>query len=415
MKKSLFSFLVIAVLCVLSFSVFAADFKDVSSSHWAESAIERWHDEGILNGDGNGNFRPEDSVTRAEFVTMLVRIFEPEAAADITSYKDVKKSAWYYDYIAKAVAFPALNGDNSSRMRPEEEISRQEAISIINRIVKISHSKNADLKQFSDYADVASWAKDDVTALVEHGYVNGYDDGTLKPKANISRAEAAKILDNLIGMIIKESGSYDLSNVKGFVIVKAENVTLKNADKVDGIFALNAKVADSMKVSGFDSKDVGVINGKKEEEKKTSSGGGGGATPIGTVVINDDGTYYTFKKKSGTVAAGSKVKFVYGDDEELIINETITKNSYEKIVDAVLAKLTDTDKLMKTLSDKYSEEELSNKLGSEAFKDVTDVRGTILEVYNALKALDMSDEDIVSAIKAVVTYDDVKSALTYIK
>ena len=101
MKKTL-GLLLVTLMCLLSFStVFAATFTDVDG-HWAESSIERWTEEEVVNGYEDNTFKPENNVTRAEFVAMIVRMLQPTETADLAAYNDVEVTAWYYDAMSKA-------------------------------------------------------------------------------------------------------------------------------------------------------------------------------------------------------------------------------------------------------------------------------------------------------------------------
>lgn len=334
MKKSLISILVFALVLSLSMVVFAATYSDISG-HWAESSIERWSKEKIVEGYNDGTFRPDEYITRSEFVTIIMRIFEPEKAADIKSYKDISKDAWYYDALARAVGMKALQGDPDITMRPEAYITRQEAVVILNRIIGLKASKNASLDKFSDKKEVASWAEAAMLAFEERGFIIGYEDGTVRPTRNITRAETVKLLDKVVSAIITKAGTYDLDKENGIVVVKAKNVTLENTDDVARIFALNNDVRDSLKPT-VDDKDI-INPSEKKEEERTSSGGGGGSSRQEQLVITlteePNSNVYSVEKV-GTVKNGVLliVKVVHEDgQEEEIIRGTFSKNNFSKL------------------------------------------------------------------------------------
>lgn len=334
MKKSLISILVFALVLSLSMVVFAATYSDISG-HWAESSIERWSKEKIVEGYNDGTFRPDEYITRSEFVTIIMRIFEPEKVADIKSYKDISKDAWYYDALARAVGMEALQGDPDITMRPEAYITRQEAVVILNRIIGLKASKNASLDKFSDKKEVASWAEAAMLAFEERGFIIGYEDGTVRPTRNITRAETVKLLDKVVSAIITKAGTYDLDKENGIVVVKAKNVTLENTDDVARIFALNNDVRDSLKPT-VDDKDI-INPSEKKEEERTSGGGGGGSSRQEQLVITlteePNSNVYSVEKV-GTVKSGVLliVKVVHEDgQEEEIIRGTFSKNNFSKL------------------------------------------------------------------------------------
>ena len=245
MKKLIIAVLMLVV--VLSTSVFAATFTDVADTYWAKAAIDRWVEEEVITGYPDDTYKPKSYITRAEFSSLVVKLFEPETKADISKYTDVKETAWYYDAMAKAMGMKAIEEATSTTLRPNANVTRQEAVVILNSILGFEAKNGKEsLKEFTDYNEIADYAEDDIAAFAEKEYVIGYPDGSFQPSGTITRAEAAQILSRVLALIIKEEGEYDLANVDDTVLVKAENVTLKNADKANLVF-LNDKIKSSLK------------------------------------------------------------------------------------------------------------------------------------------------------------------------
>lgn len=105
------------------------------AGHWAEDTLAKWSDLGWFQGDGAGTYRPNASITRAEFAALVNRMkgYSGESA-DIAKYKDLSPGAWYYDAVSTALAAGYLTGVGADTMAPEKPITRQEAIVIIARI-----------------------------------------------------------------------------------------------------------------------------------------------------------------------------------------------------------------------------------------------------------------------------------------
>ena len=114
-------------------------------AHWAETVIRKWVSQGLAKGYGDSRFGPNDSITRAEFVTLLNRIFGYEQKSS-KSFPDIKAGAWYAGEIAKAYQAGIISGDNKGNMNPEAVISRQEASVILTRAFSLA----------SEYHDAAS-------------------------------------------------------------------------------------------------------------------------------------------------------------------------------------------------------------------------------------------------------------------
>ena len=114
MKKSLVALFIIAIVCSFSFA-FAARFSDVPSDMWAASQISRWADEKVVVGYEDGTYRPSNLITRAEFATIIVKLFGPIKEADISKYKDISKDDWFYENLSKAVAMGSIEEYNSPK------------------------------------------------------------------------------------------------------------------------------------------------------------------------------------------------------------------------------------------------------------------------------------------------------------
>lgn len=365
MKKSFIGILVFCLVCSFSFSVLAAtNYTDVDA-HWAEEAIARWSEEKVVNGYEDNTFKPDNYVTRAEYIAMIVRLFEPAKEADLSKYKDVDEDAWYYEAFAKAVEMGIVEGYDNDTLKPEANITRQEAMVILNRVLNLTASKDASGDKFTDTDKIANWAEEAVLAFIENGYLNGYTDGSIKPTGLITRAESAKILNKSIGMIIKEAGEYDLSEVEGTVIIKAEKVKITKAgEKVAGIITLNDKVKDSLKldkeISEELTEDLAVINKeeKKEEDKKPSSGGGGGsssskpAAKVAKIVVTTSGDSYSVTR-TGTVANGQKLTVVV-DGTNVFENYVCAEDTFAAKMQSVIDAL-DATKGINALTADYNE------------------------------------------------------------
>ncbi|MGB9975752.1 S-layer homology domain-containing protein [Thermovenabulum sp.] len=218
-------------LFLFSFTARAADYPELKT-HWAKDVLIKWNQNGLLSGYSDGTIKPDKTITRAEFVTLINRVFGFYKKAEI-NFKDVEKNSWYYDEIAKAFAAKIVNGYSDNTFKPNNEITRQEMAAIIGRLVKLNEiNDDSLLENFKDKDKVAQWAKGAVCAIVKEGYMNGYTDGTFKPEGKATRAEVIKVLDNAFSYVINKEGVYGKENEKTEyknVIINRPNVTFKNA------------------------------------------------------------------------------------------------------------------------------------------------------------------------------------------
>ncbi len=215
------------------------DFCDMPNN-WSTAALEKAVANGLLMGRTVGDkilIEADAPLKRAEMAAVVNRAFGAVKQTDLRNVTDVESTAWYVNDMSESIMMGTFVRDKE--MRPESNITRQEAFVVLARAFKISSAtaENKALNGFSDKADVAAWAKDELNAMTEAGYVNGYN-GKLSPNANISRAEFAVVMDNLAKQYIDADGEITSVTSFGNVIIRAAGVSLKNlAIKGDLIIA----------------------------------------------------------------------------------------------------------------------------------------------------------------------------------
>ena len=221
----------------------ATDFKDFDRNAWYADAVSAAVDNGLLYGKSSTIIDPNGDMTRAEMAAIINRSFGCYKTADISQYKDVAKSKWYYKDVALAVQMGTYNGRSSSSMAPDSPITRQEAMTVVARALELdydSYSKT-DLSAFSDRSEISNWALPYVRAMVGADYIHGRGK-VLAPLDNITRAEFAQIFHNIIGTYIVSKGTYD-KDIKGSVLIRTDEVTLKDMT-VDGDLIIGCGAAD---------------------------------------------------------------------------------------------------------------------------------------------------------------------------
>lgn len=180
-----------------------AQFSDVDN-HWARIDISYLTKKGIAGGYSDGTFRPNRNITRAEFLKMVNRVFEYKGKIDI-AFKDVNEEDWFYEDFRTAVAMGYINGYDDGTIRPNRPITREEASKIIV-MASILGGELPDMDpSFKDKEKIGQWAKSFVRIMEDEGYITGYEDGTFRPKNQITRGETAKILSNVSRNIWEES------------------------------------------------------------------------------------------------------------------------------------------------------------------------------------------------------------------
>lgn len=179
------------------------EFVDMNEAAWAEEAVNALSEKGVISGDGNGHFRPQDSVTREEFAKMIVMTFGLYDSLAVSDFDDVPEDAWYADYVASAYENGIVTGISETSFGAGLTITRQDMAVMLYRIYDMSRCdtqiKAAD--NFSDAADIADYAQEAVEVLNRAGVLNGNDDGCFYPKGNVTRAQSAKALYELMKIV----------------------------------------------------------------------------------------------------------------------------------------------------------------------------------------------------------------------
>lgn len=175
-------------------------FADVGQSHWAYSDIHYLKSIGVIDGIGDNVFAPEADVTREQFLKIIIDAFNIEKKAAANAFTDVDTSAWYAPYVAAGVANGIITGTSETTFGTGIAITRQDACTILSRALGLVDDAEGDLT-FSDADTIASYAKSAVSALAGYAIVNGFEDGTFGPSKLCSRAQAARIVANAIGIV----------------------------------------------------------------------------------------------------------------------------------------------------------------------------------------------------------------------
>lgn len=194
------------------------------AGHWAEASIDRWSGHGIIQGN-NGKFNPNGQLTCAHFAAILARLLKLPAAKD-AGFSDNTPDAWHYDAINRCAAAGILKGNLNGTVTPNAPITRERAMVMLGRALGIEPIETPDLTQFTDGAQVASYARGMLAALIRAGIVGGVTADQLAPQNNITRAATVTILDRAIGTYADKAGETVNANGKGIVLVVADDVTV---------------------------------------------------------------------------------------------------------------------------------------------------------------------------------------------
>jgi hypothetical protein len=170
------------------------------TGHWAEGAIRCLVESKIVTGFPDNTFRPEATVSRAQFMVMLARVLGLEADAEpVLDFTDAAEiPAYARGYVSAMVKAGLVRGDAQGTFRPEAEISRAELAVLMARVLAYKGVKvEAGEAQFTDQADVPAWALDGLRVAVGAGLLNGFEDGSFQPGASATRGQSAVLIRRL--------------------------------------------------------------------------------------------------------------------------------------------------------------------------------------------------------------------------
>lgn len=181
------------------------EFSDIKG-HWAEKIINEMLEKGYIKGMDENSFAPDEYVTRAQFATMLVNIFELWDKPETNQFTDVFENDWYYSSV-QAVSNNIMTGSNK-KFRPQHFITRQEiAVVMMNLAKSINMYRAAENKAvFDDRGDIAQWAEEAVDYAYEQQLIFGKEDNRFAPTENATRAESITLIKRMYDKI---GGSVD--------------------------------------------------------------------------------------------------------------------------------------------------------------------------------------------------------------
>lgn len=322
----------------------ATQFADMPNN-WSTTALQNAVDNGLITGydvKGQKLIRPDGTLTRAEMGTIINKAFGAVDKADISKAKDIVSGQWYVEQMQKAVQMGSFA--TSTELRPNDAITRQEVATVLAKVFKLPEAKATALDSYSDKGSVAAWAKSFVGSMVENGYMTG-NNGKLNPTSNITRAEFAAMMNNMVAEYIKEGKEVTSVADKGNVMVSAKDVTLKGAS-VNGNLVLGDGIGDGnitldgVKVSGDlvvrgggvnsiiikgDSKISNVIVGKVSGNVRVAVEGN---ASVSAVVVNDG--------QKNVIVEGAVDKLVIDSATPVVAQKATIKTVAVNAADAAL-------------------------------------------------------------------------------
>ena len=286
------------ILAFIPVSAMAVEFDD-AQGHWAEAAIDRWSDAGVVSGVGNNDFDPEGEMNRAQAASVFSELLQLTDEADISNFTDIPDNAWYAGHNAKCVDAGIMAGMSDTIMEPETTLSREMFFTMFAQAMGIEREETSDVK-FNDSAEASSWAVGYINALANRGFISGMGDGSVEPLSDINRASVMALLNQAIVTYAVEEGAQNVDGT-GIVLVLADNVSI-TADEPITVVVANEGATVSLAGATGGAEVIALENNVAVTD-----------APVGTTIAAKEGV-------TGTTANGQTV----APDSEITITAPST-------------------------------------------------------------------------------------------
>ena len=193
---------------------------------YTDSYLQQMVDWGFMRGDISGNLRPDNPISRAEFVTVINRALGYEKLGG-DPFQDVPDSAWYAEDVDIAYTEGYISGTSKTTFSPDSSITREEAAIILTRNLMLQPDTGENTS-FTDSRELSEWSRGYIATAARYGLVNGYPDGSFRPKNQITRGEAAILVVKAVGTPVQTAGVHSLGSTWGNVTITSSGVTLRD-------------------------------------------------------------------------------------------------------------------------------------------------------------------------------------------
>ncbi|GAU77800.1 S-layer homology domain-containing protein [Fusibacter sp. 3D3] len=309
-RKSFVLGLIVLMLMNQSF-VFASVASDGSdySKHWAQVYISKFLGQGVISGYPDGSFKPDNPITKAEYITFLNHVF----GYTETTHADYSSENWYEQEIKAALNQGYLVKDFTGAINEDVAITRQEAAVLLSNILMKDRELPVLANKFKDVASLSTAVQTGIKFLVDEKIVSGFEDGSFRPNQKITRAEVATLLTKTTGELVSQKDAQvgDVDNaqiIKGNLTLTATGIKVKNTTVEGDLFITEGVGLGHIELENVIVKGDTIIRGGGENSIILIN------TKLGKVLVN--------------VPFGSKVRLVSEGSTEV---ESTTIKSIAKI------------------------------------------------------------------------------------
>lgn len=385
------------------------------NGHWAESVLNKWEQKGLMGGYEDGTIRPDNAITRAEFVSLVNRVAGFDTAGDI-AFTDVSADDWYAAQVAIGVNAAYIGGYPDDTFRPNAYVTRAEAASMIARLYELP-ADTARAAQFADAAQIPDWAAGVIGAVANAGYMVGDTNNNFNAQVSMTRAEAAAALDRVFAVedvkaleasLSETNGSITKGSTKAITVNAPDGATVRALSTNESVATAavsghtititavekgNATIAITVSAPGYaDAKLVYSVH------VTASAGGGGGGSSSSTEVVTDDADITLPDGYSHEDVEIRTVVYKYGIDDDHhsdLHKDAVTYVEMPETLQVSAVTLPAGSDFNTTIGNKSYDMILTSDLTKTAVENITvaDVKAVIATDSEAYAALDTLEDD----------------------
>lgn len=268
-RKRLAAF-VLALALMSGLLPFFPAVPDAAAADWMQPYLDQMVEWGIMQGNSSGNLNPDRQITRAEFVTLVNRAFGYTEMDEKNPFTDVPDDAWYSEDIRIAHKAGYFNGTSDSTASPLSLMTREQAAALIGRNLRIDPIPGMTTT-FVDNQDIGVWSRGLVQKAADMGIVQGYADGTFRPKNFVTRGHVACFLSRALGTLIKEPGDQSLGGVYGNVTITSPGVTLRDTTITGNLYLTSGIGLGNVELENVTVLGEIIVSGAGESHEGDSS------------------------------------------------------------------------------------------------------------------------------------------------
>ncbi len=296
LRTKMLSFLIAGLIVFGMVPVALAEQTNASASmpndiqeHWAGSVISEFIASGLASGYPDGTYRPDNQISRAEFISQANRVFGLTEEVSI-DFVDIYPEDWFAGEVRKAVAAGYTSGYPDGTFNPQAGVSRQEAASMLAKIKNLDKSSNQTSSNFTDSSEISEWARGAVNAVFTARIMSGYPDNSFKPGKLLTRAETLVILKAAKTDAGQFSLGDDLTNVgKPGVYGPPVGIDTVQGDvtiAASGVLLQNIVIKGNLLLSEAIGQGEVVLRNVRIEGETNIKGGGSSSIRLDSSVLN---------------------------------------------------------------------------------------------------------------------------------